>query len=176
MDNGYDLIGFLNITDATTLFYFFSTLAQSYAAITAFFFAIAQMRFSKLEDKIAATRKSILYIHLGHDVSIAGLIEYNLCMRSNEEIIAMATEPDTPKKKLADDLASYVAMLNNLKTRIKGFTTVGIGLTATGVVSVILVKQFTISPTIGGIVVFIAICGVVASVKVLWDFIKLVFD
>ena len=54
----------------TILLYFFSTLAQSFAALVAFVFAVSQFRISWLDTKITSLKKVALYSTFGASIQV----------------------------------------------------------------------------------------------------------
>lgn len=114
----------------TTLYYFFSTLAQSFAALVAFVYVAAQTRIAWLDAKVTSSKMVLLYkIHAG-----SNNIDYYMAINSATDVAKDAASRNTPEfKKLSTDLSVHVSRIQELRNHIRehvkwGFLTVVVGL------------------------------------------------
>lgn len=117
-----------------TLFYFFSTLAQSFAALTAFVFSAAQFRISWLDQKITSLKKGLLYSMNGFSMHNGEKVDYLMHLNSTSEVIKSASNHARSSELCGDveKLKSYVLAMQLLRSGIKKFVIMGLLLTGLG--------------------------------------------
>lgn len=156
----------------STLLYFFSTLAQSFAALTAFFFAAAQVRVSWLDDKITATKKAILFHHHGTSHYTVNAVEAEMCKKSATEVVQLGrTMEGVQVEDLTEKLVTLIQQMQDLRTGIRNFVIIGIILTATGIIGILPSKAISESPIIGSVILGTVILVTLGSLSYMGKFI-----
>ncbi|RPJ73628.1 MAG: hypothetical protein EHM20_11930, partial [Alphaproteobacteria bacterium] len=146
----------------TTLLYFFSTLAQSFAALTAFFFAAAQVRIAWVDEKITTNKKAILYCFTGTSHFTVNKVDADMCKHSASEVIILGRKSSSSDvNKMADNLQSLILQMQNLRMGVRNFVIVGIALTAIGIMGVLFSKAISNDYSIGLAVMSIVIPAIV---------------
>lgn len=116
-----------------TLYYFFSTLAQSFAALAAFVFVAAQSRIEWLDSKVTSTKMATLYlIHAGTQN-----IEFYMVTKSATEV---ANDAESRQNKelqiLAKDLKGFISQIQLLRNSIQIHVIWGISMIILGLIGI----------------------------------------
>lgn len=146
-----------------TLFYFFSTIAQSFAALTAFVFAAAQMRISWLDSKITA-QKYVLVVEIYGNLDP----EYHSSLKTASEIVEHFKNSTGVNKNRAIELAKSLEQIQELRNSVTQLLKIGIGTCLTGLVILPFSVFISKDPLICWSVIIIGlIISIYSSLKIL---------
>lgn len=120
-----------------TLYYFFSTLAQSFAALTAFVFTSAQFRISWLDQKITSSKKSLLYSMYGHSPYVGDRVDFFMNKMTATEVIEDANSKDKDKFKYqSSKLKKLILQMQEMRSDIRKFVLYGMVITGLGIIGI----------------------------------------
>ena len=131
-----------------TLLYFFSTLAQSFAALTAFVYIASQARISWIDNKVTATKKTLLYSMNGASMYSGHSVDFQMNKFSATEVAkqgrkrgALLTEQGNVRGgedclSLAEELESHIRKLQELRKNIKYFVFWGLFIMVIGIIGI----------------------------------------
>ncbi len=107
----------------TILLYFFSTLAQSFAALVAFVFAVSQFRISWLDTKITSLKKVALYSTFGASIYSDAQIDFKMNKYSATQVADFAkkknnTDCEEVAKKLAEQIIEIQVFRKGIRNHI----------------------------------------------------------
>jgi hypothetical protein len=162
------ILNFFNFDD-TTLFYFFSTLAQSFAALTAFFFAAAQVRIAWIDEKITNDKKATLYCFPQYSLN---QVDAEMCKNSATDVVKMGRDQNiNGSKQIADKLDSWIQEMQNLRKGVRNFVIIGISQTGVGIIGILFSKYISNNYSIGLAVFMIILPALIFSLYFMGDFI-----
>lgn len=128
------------LTLENTSYYFYSTLAQAFAAITAIIYVASQTRIKYFEDEINAIKKSILYLNYGHSHYTGFQVDKEMNKQSAIQVIEANKNKDGAEfKMLSEKLQNRVNRHNETIIEIRKFVFGGIFLTGLGIIGITLI-------------------------------------
>lgn len=155
-----------------TLFYFFSTLSQSFAALVAFFFTAAQMKISWLDEKITTNKKAILYCYTGRSHWTVNKVDAQMCKMSANEVLKKGKEIDQHgSAEIAVQLEKFLYQIRDLRESVRRFILVGLTLTAIGIVGILFAKDFSMNVYFGLFIMMFIFPAIVVCLYFMCQFI-----
>ena len=128
-----------------TLLYFFSTIAQAFAALAAFILTASHARISWVDEKITSNKKAILYTFNGTNHYTVNRVDFEMCKLNATEVVKKGRE-NSDTKELAEKLALYIDQMQDLRSGIRNFVIVGMTMTAIGIIGILFSKPISEKP------------------------------
>ncbi len=129
----------------SALYYFLSTLAQSFAALTAFVFMAAQNRVAWLDGRITAVKMALLYRLHGGTLQID---YYMNTVAASEAVLQGEKKSDPTTQRLSSDLKDLLEQIQTLRAQMKTQTVLGISITLASMILIATVPLIESEHTI----------------------------
>lgn len=130
---------------ANTFYYFFSTIAQSFAALVAFLFAAAQLRVQWLDNKVTVSKRALLYLlHPG-----TPNIDYYMTLNTATDTVSEGQKRASAEILMqSNSLAKSIDDIQNLRKSIGSHVIINMSLVIFSILGIPFVEYIAVSPTL----------------------------